>query len=409
MKVLMWEHFAPGGPIRVGGHHFAGRFLRDGAHLAWCVGPVSPANVLKSNDETRARMDLWRRGGSRHDDGRMFAYAPMTLLPWRRRPILDSRTVARLTLRATWPRFGGVLAQAGFARPDLLWMEPGAPLLSLLDGVPHARSVYRMCDDTAAFPDTPRSFARIEEEVCRRVDLVLATARSLERRARSLGARSVVYLPNACDPDPFAARGQAEPADLRGVPRPRAVYAGAIDSWLDVPLLADAARRLPRWSFVLIGPRRADLTALAECPNVRLLGPRPYVDLPGYLAASDAGLVPFRLSPMTHAVHPIKVYEYCAAGLPVVATPMEETVAMGAPLLLADGGEAFAAALASTRAADGGKARAARVAFAQRNTWDIRYAALRAALLDVAPESGAGAEAECAPDPPPRRAAGGIR
>ena len=191
----MWEHFAPGGAIRVGGHHFAGRFLNDGAHIAWCVGPVSPVNFLKSNDETRARMDLWRRGGSRLDDGRMFAYAPMTWLPWRRRPILDSPTVARLTLRATWPRFRDVLARAGFARPDLLWMEPGAPLLALLDGIPHTRSVYRMCDDTAAFPDTPRSFARIEEEVCRRVDLVLATARSLERRARSLGARSVVYLP----------------------------------------------------------------------------------------------------------------------------------------------------------------------------------------------------------------------
>jgi glycosyltransferase involved in cell wall biosynthesis len=161
------------------------------------------------------------------------------------------------------------------------------------------------------------------------------------------------------------------------------VYAGSIDSWLDVPLLAEAARRLPRWSFVLIGPSRLDLSPLARRPNVRILGPRPYSILPGYLAFSDAGIVPFRLSPATHAIHPIKVYEYCAAGLPVVATPMEETVAMGAPVLLADGGEAFAAALDSTRAAGGGEARAARLAFARRHTWDLRYAALREALPDL--------------------------
>jgi glycosyltransferase involved in cell wall biosynthesis len=408
MKVLMWEHFAPGGPLQVGGHHVAARFMKDGAQVAWCAGPVSPVNFIKTNEETRARLDLWRRGGARLHEGRMFAYAPMTLLPWRRRPLLDSRAVARLTVRATWPRFDRLLARAGFARPDLLWMEPGAPLLALLDGIPHAASVYRMCDDTAAFPDTPRSFARIEREVCGRVDLVLATARSLERRARAMGSRAVLYLPNACDPESFARRPKEEPADLRDVPRPRAVYAGALDSWLDVDLLADAARRLKHWSFVLIGPARADLSRLAACSNVRVLGSRAYLALPGYLAAADAGIVPFRLSPLTHAIHAIKIYEYCAAGLPVVATPMEETVAMGAPLLLADGGEAFAAALESARAADGPEARAARLAFARRNTWDIRYETLRDALPESARLHPAGTSARSAREPRLRSAAGGA-
>jgi glycosyltransferase involved in cell wall biosynthesis len=264
-----------------------------------------------------------------------------------------------------------------------------------------------MCDDTPSFPDTPRSFAGIEAEVCRRADLVLATARSLERRARALGARRVLYLPNACDPDHFAAGSREEPPDLRGLPRPRAVYVGALDSWLDVPLLSDAARRLPGWSFVLIGPSRADLSALTGRPNVRILGPRPYAALPRYLAASDAGLVPFRLSAMTHAIHPIKVYEYCASGLPVVATPMEETVAMGAPILLADGGEAFAAALESTRAAAGPRRSATLVEYARRNTWDVRHAALCGALREIAPEIAGDSEAENSRPARPRRVSGG--
>lgn len=402
MKILMWEHFAPGGPIRVGGHHLADRFLDDGDEIAWCCGPVSPANLIKTNPETGARMRLWKGGGERLHDDRMFAYAPMTLLPWRRYPILDSRPVARLTLRATWPRFSKVMAGAGFARPDLLWMEPGAPLLALLEGVPHGVSVYRMCDDTSAFPETPRSFSRMEQEVCAKVDLVVATARSLERRARSYKARSVLYLPNACDPDPFQARVASEPADLSGIRGPRAIYAGALDSWLDLDLLDEAARRLPRWSFVLIGPSRIDLSGLLTRPNVRWLGPRAYSQLGAYLASADAGIVPFKLEALTHAIHPIKIYEYCAAGLPVVSTPMEETVAMGAPVLLADGGEAFAAALESTRAADGSKVRAQRVAYARRNTWDLRYAALREALLALGlPAAPAGT--------PERLAAGGAR
>jgi len=257
-----------------------------------------------------------------------------------------------------------------------------------------------MSDDTAAFPDTPRTFPSLEREICRRADLVLATARSLATRARELGARRVVHLPNACEPDLFQAQGAADPGDLRGVPRPRAVYAGALDRWLDVDLLAGAARLLPEWTFLLIGPARADLGALHGLPNVRVLGPRSYADLPAYLCAADAGIVPFVLDAMTHAIHPLKVYEYCAAALPVVATPMRETAAMGAPLRLAATPQEFARALREARDEDAGgggaRARAERLEFARRNTWDRRFEDLQAAIASLG-------------DRPAARAAGGSR
>jgi glycosyltransferase involved in cell wall biosynthesis len=397
MNVLMWEHFAPGGPIRVGGHHFARLFLRMGARVAWCAGPLSPVNFIKRNDETRARLRLWRRGGAWLEDGRLFAYAPMTLLPYRPYPVFDRPGVARRTLRYTLPGLRTRLLKAGFGRVDILWMSPGSPFLALLDELPHDLSVYRMSDDTALFPDAPRSFARLEEEALSRCDLVIATARRLERRARSLGARRVMYLPNACEPEPFAAEPLAEPADVATLGRPRAVYAGAIDSWFDADLVAGAARALPRWEFVLIGPVRADLRALAGSPNVRVLGPRPYCDLPAYLRHADAGIVPFRITPMTQAIHPIKVYEYCAAGLPVVATPMEETVEMDAPLRLARDAEGFARAL-EAGLGDGPGERTRRLAYARANTWDGRFERVLSEIADLerARRVGAGGGARAA-------------
>ena len=74
-RVLMWEHFAPGGPIRVGGHHFADRFRRRGDRVAWCAGPISPVNLVGGNAEIRARRRLWRRGGEWSDDRALFARA----------------------------------------------------------------------------------------------------------------------------------------------------------------------------------------------------------------------------------------------------------------------------------------------------------------------------------------------
>ena len=382
----MWESFAPGAAIRVGGHHYAERFLRQGASLAWCVGPLSPVNFLKSNDETRRRLGLWRRGGETSRGGRMFAYAPMTFLPYRPYPLFDLPFMHRLTLRATAPRFCRILAGAGFDRVDVLWLSTGSPFLALLDEVPHDVAIYRMSDHTAAFPDTPRTFPSLEREVCGRADLVLATARSLATRAREMGARRVLHLPNACDPRPFEA-GAAAPDDLRGIPKPRAVYAGAIDHWLDGDLLAATARLLPDWTFLLIGPVRGSLGPLRGQPNVRALGPRPYEDLPAYLRAADAGIVPFVLDAMTHAIHPLKVYEYCAAGLPVVATPMEETAAMGAPIRLAASAQEFAGALEAARdeakSPGGERARAERLDFARRNSWDRRFESLQAAIATV--------------------------
>jgi glycosyltransferase involved in cell wall biosynthesis len=376
MNVLMWESFAPGGAIKVGGHHYAEHFLAAGGQVAWCAGPLSPVNLVKTNAETRARFALWRRGGARLHDGRMFAYAPMTFLPYRPYPLFDRPFMQRLTLRATLPRFRDVLVRAGFGRFDLLWMSTGSPFLALLDEVPHDLSIYRMSDDTTAFPDTPRSFAALEAEVCRRAGLVLATARSLEARARGLGARRVMYLPNACDPVAFEACAAPEPPDLGGTPRPRALYVGALDHWFDTGLVAQVARLLPAWTFVLIGPARIDLGILKGLPNVRILGPRPYRDLPAYMRAADAGIVPFALSPLTHAIHPLKVYEYCAAGLPVVATPMRETAAMGAPIDLAGTPQEFAAALERTRE-EGGARATDRREYARRHTWDRRFAALQ--------------------------------
>lgn len=400
MRVLMWEAFAPGAAIRVGGHHYAERFLRQGAALAWCVGSLSPVNFLKTNDETRRRLRLWRRGGETSREGRMFAYAPMSLLPYRPYPLFDRPFMHRQTLRATVPRLRKVLDRAGFERVDVLWLSTGSPFLALLDEVPHEIAIYRMSDDTAAFQDTPRTFAALEREVCGRVDLVLATARRLALRAREMNARRVLHLPNACDPDAFDVEGSAEPGDLRGLSRPRAVYAGAIERWLDVDLLADTARRLPGWTFLLIGPVRTSLGLLRGLPNVHVLGPRPHAELPGYLRASDAGIVPFVLDAMTHAIHPLKVYEYCAAGLPVVATPMEETAAMGAPLRLAGTAEAFARALEDglleSQGAAGRSARGERQEFARRNSWDRRFEALQAAIAALV-------------DRPAARAAGGSR
>ena len=63
---------------------------------------------------------------------------------------------------------------------------------------------------------------------------------------------------------------------------------------------------------------------LKGIPNVYLLGQKKYQDLPAYCAAFDAALIPMKINDLTNCVNPLKLREYLAAGIPVIAAPLPE-------------------------------------------------------------------------------------
>jgi glycosyltransferase involved in cell wall biosynthesis len=71
------------------------------------------------------------------------------------------------------------------------------------------------------------------------------------------------------------------------------------------------------------------VSALQSLPNVHMLGRKPYSSLPAYAKGFDVALNPFRINELTLNANPLKVREYLAAGLPVVATPIPEVEMLG--------------------------------------------------------------------------------
>jgi glycosyltransferase involved in cell wall biosynthesis len=196
---------------------------------------------------------------------------------------------------------------------------------------------------------------------------------------------NVVLLPNGVEFNRFSAP-LPEPDDLSALPRPRIIYVGSLEYWFDAELVAGAARSLPEASFVIVGPEAEGTNQLSHLPNVHLLGSRPYERVAPYLQHSDVGIVPFVRDEMVDSIHPIKVYEYLAAGLRVVAIRWEELEAMRAPVVLT-GRDEFVGRLAQVVSeADSQNAREARLAYAQENSWDGRFAVVAngvAAVLQI--------------------------
>ena len=160
---------------------------------------------------------------------------------------------------------------------------------------------------------------------------------------------NVLYAPNVADVELFARALQPGPADpsLTGLARPLIIFTGAIVAVkLDIPLLVALARARPHWSFALVGPvgpgePRADISALSGEANIHLLGLRSYEQLPDVLRSADAGLIPYALNELTRSIFPMKVYEYLAAGLPVIATPLPALAEIPEVATAADAGTAI--------------------------------------------------------------------
>jgi glycosyltransferase involved in cell wall biosynthesis len=149
----------------------------------------------------------------------------------------------------------------------------------------------------------------------------------------------------------------------------------------------ELARSRPKWSFALVGPTgpgdpRADVSALVDEPNIHLLGARSYAELPQVLRGADAGIIPYARNPLTESVFPMKVYEYLAAGLPVVATPLPALVDVP-DIATAANPQDIAGLLEDAIEHDTATARAERSQRAQSHSWNTRLAQIATAIESI--------------------------
>jgi hypothetical protein len=107
-------------------------------------------------------------------------------------------------------------------------------------------------------------------------------------------------------------------------------YLGFVGPWLDFDLLERVASAVPETILHLVGPVAASETARLRCflshPNARYSDSVAEREVAGVLSRFAVGMIPFRLTPLTNAVNPNKLYEYAAFDLPIVATPFSAEV-----------------------------------------------------------------------------------
>lgn len=248
-----------------------------------------------------------------------------------------ARTANRWWLRR---QIRSAMRKLDFKRPINWIFNPAAALLAGKLG--EETLIYQCVDEYSAFSGvTSRALLDLEAGLLKQADLVVVSADMLYRSKSPHNPDTVIvrhgvdfhHFRKALDP------ATVVPPEVARLPKPVIGFFGLIADWVDVELMVEVAKRYPNGSLVVLGKATADISLLKAQPNVHLLGRKPYEDLPAYCKGFDVGLNPFRINELTLNANPLKVREYLAAGLQVVATNIPEVAILGTCRIGNDHGE----------------------------------------------------------------------
>jgi glycosyltransferase involved in cell wall biosynthesis len=270
-----------------------------------------------------------------------------------------------------------LMSRLGFT-PDVLWLynpEQG----SLIGRFGARLRVYHCIDEFAAGTSgrKRRTIVALEAQLLSRVDLVFANSTLTYERKRTLHPETH-RVPSGADVKHFsqtldaAHRVHPKMADLR---HPIAGYVGNINAKVDVDLLLEVANRLANWQFVFVGqayPQAVDLRPLSRLCNVHFLGRVPFAEVPSLMGGMDVCLVPYVSTEDARYRSPLKLYEYLAAGRPVVSTDHPEARELSAWVEIASGAAQYAESIVRAWEQDSPEKRRQRALAAREHSWDRR-------------------------------------
>ena len=309
-----------------------------------------------------------------------------------------------------WMRAGGVRRIAETFRPDAIieryYNFGGEAIFAAADV--GATAVLEVNAPVVDHPGSPKAvidralivepMRRWRERICRAADLIVTPSAAI--LPPDTPSAKIVSLEWGADTDRFC-QNAAGPAPFARPAATVAIFAGAFRPWHGAIQLARAIRELHAGGrsdigavFVGEGPELPRVRAAAQgLAHVVFTGTLDHDRMPAALAAADIGVAPFDVEahpPLALGFYwsPLKIFEYMAAGIPVVAPAVDRL-----PSLVQDGREgllypphapgALAAALA--RLADPALrvplGRAARERAVREYSWKAHCRALEAAIV----------------------------
>jgi glycosyltransferase involved in cell wall biosynthesis len=263
--------------------------------------------------------------GCRRVSSNIFVFSPLVI------PFHGNRVARWVNRRFLSWSLRRTCRKLGFHRPITWTFVPSSAEVAGTLG--ERLVVYHCVDEYSKFTGTDGdAILELERGLMEKADMVVVSSSRLLTTKRNHNPNTflvthgvdVAHFRNSCS------KALAVPDDCAQLNHPVVGFFGLIADWVDLEVVRSLATLRPNWSFLLIGEVQTDTLALRHLSNVHFLGRRSYQSLPAYCKAFDVAILPFVVNDLTLAANPLKLREYLAAGLPVVATPLPEILRLGA-------------------------------------------------------------------------------
>lgn len=157
----------------------------------------------------------------------------------------------------------------------------------------------------------------IEHKIIKAANIIFCTSQFIYNMRKK--QHDKVYLvENGCNEN-MIGRSVEKTESFKFIKRPICVFSGACGWWVSTFLIRNVAKE---FYTILVGHEFGKKVP----DNVQMIKAMDHDKLVNYLYNMDIGLLPFNTKlEVTQAANPIKLWEYLACGLPVIATDWVET------------------------------------------------------------------------------------
>lgn len=212
-----------------------------------------------------------------------------------------------------------------------------------------AKTVYHCVDLLASYPGiNPKVIEEGEKNLARIGAVGIASSTEVFAHLQGTGFQRVISWPNVAEVDLFLNAGH-HPRNPNLV-----VFGGNISPHkIDCLLIEELIRSLPEVEVVLAGPIAEGggrswpaINRLAGL-GVQFVGNLSIRDLAQLFNKAAVGIIPYQINDYTRGVNPLKIYEYMAAGLPIVASRLPSLADDDEDVILTDSPHAFVSAVSA--------------------------------------------------------------
>ena len=322
LNIVFASHTFMGGPFVVGSHHLARELSLKGHNVFHISTPLTPFHLknIKSDEIVRFRFKKYGIKPVHKVSANLKDISYMTLFPWRIACGIYLKTEKNPTL------FGlkSIKKKVEIENIDVLLIDQ--PAFVGIEKILNPKiTIYRSTDLSAEMTGDQR-INYLEKQILNKANGIIGTSQPVIEHLTNLNSKlPYLLLENGVDFNHFKLKSNSNQKNDNEKKGTSIIYVGALDERFDYDAINYISEQEIDVKISIIGPiDNNKKRKFKENNKIRILGAKDYKDIPKFLHDADIAILPLSDHPSNDGRSPMKLYEYGAAGLPVIVRSTKE-------------------------------------------------------------------------------------